>query len=345
MDTSVGRSADNEVHGRNNLPDATEPGCGNVDSRPKRGIKPSRRTQASNAEAALNPNASKRYLDLFSTSATQERLCFLNCINNAPLFAYKKEGRTYGIVQGCCNDWTCPRCGIQRAKEEYGRIIEGCRKLSDKDDLWFITVTCRGREMSLEEAENNYGKWTHKLLESWRQAAKRANQTWAYVQVTERQKRGHPHSHILTTFCPADIQEGTKEKWTTDNQGRRTLEIVPSLRSVYIADRVVRCGLGNEYDISKARTVEGVARYVAKYLFKDSIFNTVWPKGWKRVRYSQSFPKLPSVKTDAFAVITADDWRKLARVAVFLETKSGAVTGMCKENLRGSDVVIVTRPM
>jgi hypothetical protein len=294
-------------------------------------------------KAPLSDNASKRYLDLFSTSATKERLCFQNCINNAPLFAYAKTGKTYNVVQGCCNSWNCPRCGIQRAKEEYGRIIEGCRILSQSDELWFITITCRGREMSVKDAEDGYSKWTHKLLESWRMAAKRAGKKWAYVQVTERQKRGHPHSHILTTFFPDDITQGSREKWTIDNQGRRKVENVSCLRSQYIADGVLRVGLGAEYDISKCRTVEGVARYVAKYLFKDSIFDTVWPKGWKRVRYSESFPKLPSVKTDAFTLIGKDDWKRLARVAVFVQPSSAFVDQMCLEHLSGSDVVILTK--
>ena len=65
-------------------------------------------------------------------------------------------------------------------------------------------------------------------------------------------------------------------------------------------------------------TVEGASRYVAKYLFKDSIFTTDWPPRWKRVRYSQSFPKLRERKTDAFVLLKHEDWYRLASKALVI---------------------------
>lgn len=283
----------------------------------------------------------KHYLDPFSTSPTSEGLGFEFCINNAPLFAFHKHDRTYGVMQGCCNSWSCPRCGKQRAKQEYGRIVEGCRTLAKDNELWFITITCRGKEMSRGEADENYGYWTNKVLDAWRLQSKRTNQKWAYVQVTERQKRGHPHSHILTTFRPSDLTSGEVVKWVTDNLGKRRRTLVSAYRSDYIERSVVRAGLGKEYDISQAGQVEAVSRYVAKYMFKDSIFNTEWPKGWKRVRYSQSFPKLPDRVSTAFVLIEPDDWRRLAREAVIINAMGEYVADECAAHLRGSDVVIL----
>jgi hypothetical protein len=71
---------------------------------------------------------------------------------------------------------------------------------------------------------------------------------------------------------------------------------------------VQRAGLGKMVDISEIGSPVAVAVYVAKYLFKDAM-QTAWPKGWKRIRYSQSWPKLPEHKHSiAFPVMRPDDW-------------------------------------
>jgi hypothetical protein len=229
-----------------------------------------------------------------------------------------------------------------RAREEYGRIIEGCKTLAQSGDLYFITITCKGRGLSHEDAEKNYGYWTNRLLDAWRLQSKRTHQKWAYVQVTERQKRGHPHSHILTTFKPLDMAVDWKWK-RVSVEGRQFMAYVSAYRSQYIAQSVVRAGLGDEYDISIAQTVGGVARYVAKYLFKDTIFSTTWPSGWRRVRYSQSFPKLPHRETDAFVLIKREDWQRLAREAIVVTTHDRYCTDEAIFWLRESDVVILKK--
>lgn len=311
--------------------------------RPESNLKSNNHTSTRYVTKRKKVDEQSEPLDLFSTSPTySEDLCFAPCINHAPIFAFNKHDKTYGITQGCCNDWTCPRCGKMRAKQEYGRIIEGCKTLSESSSLYFITITCRGRGLSHAEADAHYGEWTNRLLDAWRLQSKRTNQTWAYVQVTERQKRGHPHSHILTTFKPNDM--ATDWKWKrVQVEGRQFMAYVSAYRSEYIAQSVVRAGLGDEYDISEAHTVGGVARYVAKYLFKDTIFSTKWPKGWRRVRYSQSFPKLPRRETDAFVLIKPDDWRRLAREAVIVISHDALCTSEAEWGLRGSDVIIIEK--
>lgn len=239
---------------------------------------------------------------------------FSICHNNAPYFAMKSKASTNGkmwqLWQGSCNDWTCPRCGIMRAKHEYGRIVEGCRTLAKDHELYFITLTCRGRKLSVAEADKNYLHWTNKLLTTWRTSSKRKDIHWCYIQVTERQKRGHPHSHIITTAKPHDTYLGKRAKWSTDNQGNRIKTMVDALRSDWFEKANKRVGLGKEYDISKVDSVEGTSRYVAKYLFKDTMFSTNWKKNWRRVRYSQNFPKLEKKKSDneVIALVKQNDW-------------------------------------
>lgn len=289
----------------------------------------------------------RTHLDLYSTSPTNgtpfSTCASPRCIYASIWFAYQIGGKTYGISQGCCNHWDCPRCGQIRAKQEYARIVYGIHELSKKHrSLYFQTITCRGLEISREEADSGYLEWTNRLLDSYRQRVKRNGGAWVYVQVTERQKRGHPHSHFLTTFEPADLENGTVEKWTKI-AGVLTREEKPVLRSRWLGRAVVRSGLGSQYDISRVRDERAASRYVAKYLFKPTAFSTEWPKNWKRVRYSQSFPQLPELKTDAFVLRTWQDWEKLAREAVVVECADAETFVFAQSKLRDADCVVSWR--
>jgi len=203
------------------------------------------------------------------------------------------------IIQSCCNHWDCPCCGHRRAAREYRRIVNGCEVIAKNHKLYFWTLTCRGREMPLEEAEKSYYAWTNVLLTNARTKCKREDQFWAYVQVTERQKRTrrHPHSHIITTFLPEDARE------TSSGTAHR------SFVSAWFTRANLSSGLGNQHRISAVTDSAAVSRYVAKYLFKDTMKETFPPK-WKRVRYSQNFPPFEPEAADLAIVLLAPmDWR------------------------------------
>ena len=193
--------------------------------------------------------------------------------------------------------------------------------------------------MSWEQAEAGYYTWTNRLLSTLRANAKKRDLLWAYVQVTERQGRGHPHSHLLTTYHPKDMTNGTKTTWKHVN-GRLASSELECLRSDYLERRCVSAGLGNQYDISEVKTVEGASRYVAKYMFKPAMFLTDWPKKWRRVRYSRSFPKLPKEKTDAFVLVKNEDWRKLAQKAVVINPQDVAAYEAASINFYHDDVIV-----
>ena len=228
-----------------------------------------------------------------------------------------------------------------RAKHEYGRIVEGCRTLAKEHDLYFITITCRGKELDKNEADNRYLEWTNRLLAALRFDCKKHDGHWSYVQVTERQKRSHPHSHILTTYSPRDVAKGSKRSYSRDNEGSLHWENVECLRSEYLQARVVGAGLGEQYDLSKVQTVEGASRYVAKYMFKPEMFSAKFPPHWKRVRYSQSFPQLPERETEAFVLLSQDDWTELARRAVTIFPSDEHVRDEAKYFLKNTGVVIM----
>lgn len=240
-------------------------------------------------------------LDQLSTSQTLHFFCPFG----APLVAVILGGLPT-LRQTCCNHWECPICGDVRAKQEYNRIVFGAEELSKSHKLYFWTLTCRGRELSLEDAEENYYVWTNVLLTNARVKAKRSKMYWAYVQVTERQKknRAHPHSHIITTFLPDDAQI------THDNEGNEAYV------SVWFSHANATAKLGNQHRITEIRSSGAVSRYVAKYLFKDTARDTFPPK-WKRVRYSQNYPKPPVLTPDYAQVLRSkSDWRDIEAMPV-----------------------------
>ena len=191
-------------------------------------------------------------------------------------------------------------------------MVEGCRALAETNDLYFITITCKGKEISHEYAEENYGKWTNRLLDACRVKSKREGGQWHYVQVTERQKRLHPHSHFITTYAPQISEVITIRKKKKQESGQYKIVISQSLRSDWFEGQIKKSGLGQQYQITKVDSADGASRYVAKYLFKPSVFTADWPKGWKRIRYSQSFPKAEERETNAIVLLTQEDWYKLA---------------------------------
>jgi len=233
-------------------------------------------------------------LDLLSTSQTS----WHTCPYGAPLAAVVVKGKGM-IIQSCCNHWDCPCCGQRRAAREYRRIVNGCEIIAKNHKLYFWTLTCRGRELSLEDAEANYLAWTNRLLTNARTKASRAGRFWVYVQVTERQKktRLHPHSHIITTFLPDDAVG------TSDAKGRRAYV------SLWFQRANESAGLGSQCRISEVANAAAVSRYVAKYLFKDTM-RDVFPPKWKRIRYSQNFPPFEHEAADlAIVLLTPTDWR------------------------------------
>jgi hypothetical protein len=260
-------------------------------------------------------------------------------MKNAPYFAFNKHDKVYGVVQGCCNSWNCPRCGILRAKHEYGRIVQGCKTLSENNDLWFITISCRGKEITVNEAHKNYGKWTNNLLTTWRTYATRHGQTWCYASVTEHQKRGHPHSHFLTTWQPPALYEGKSTGYSRKNDGSRDYTPQTKLLSDYVRKSVGRAGFGEQYDISRVQSADAASRYVAKYLFKTTIFTEKWPDGWKRVRYSNSFPQLEKRASEAFVLLTREDWQKLGNIASLVTVDDYIVGEIVKHHVPKTQVL------
>lgn len=265
------------------------------------------------------------------------------CIYNAPFFAYPTQGKVWRVTQGNCHHWDCPRCGLGRAKQEYGRMVEGCRNLAKNNSLYFLTITCRGKEITHEYAEQNYGEWTNRLLDACRIKSKRAGGQWHYVQVTERQKRMHPHSHFITTYAPHDLKTTLVRKQKTTESGQHKVILSKVLRSDWFESTLKRSGLGEQYDLTEVENAEAASRYVAKYLFKSTIFEAHWPKGWKRIRYSQGFPKQEKTESEAIVLLKTMDWVELSYRAIVVDCPDLDVYETVQTKMCGSDVIIRLR--
>jgi len=263
-------------------------------------------------------------LDLFSIS---QKICTYS----APFLAIMPEGKCT-VIQTNCNHWDCPRCGELRAKHEYGRIVNGARVLAGHHTLYFYTFTCRGSDLPLSDAQRDYGLWTNRLLSTMRARCSREGGSWHYVQVTERQKRGHPHSHLLLSWIPSDSRE------KIDAKGK------PYIYSAWFRKAHIRVGLGTESKITPVGSVEATAKYIAKYLFKDAQF-TLMPKNWHRVRYSHSFPKIDEreVTEDVsyITIKTPQDWQLLAKTGIPFETASRNIYDLARRHIHN----IVYKPL
>lgn len=262
-------------------------------------------------------------LDLFSTSAETVK----KCIKNAPYICIPGQAGIARLYQGCCNDWTCPRCGEKRAKREYGRMVQGAREIAANRPLFMMTITCRG-DVAVKESEENYLDWTHHFHKRCQDCCKYFGmEKPEYAAVIERQERGHLHTHYLTTFAPLDwfyivddyerycrnveiLNRGLPKNMRFSPEKLKDIDHRQAF-SMWLVFASVQSGLGAQVRIAIADVVEGASRYMAKYLFKAAQF-TRFPKGLKRVRYSQGWPKLPEVEaTSAFAVLKQADWTRV----------------------------------
>lgn len=270
-----------------------------------------------NSSADGHAEGTPSALDLFSTS---QKICSYN----APFIAVM-NGEKSRIFQACCNHWDCPRCGEMRAKHEYGRIVNGARELAASHTLYFYTFTCRGSDLRLDIAQRDYLLWTNRLLSTMRARCKAEGGYWCYVQVTERQRRGHPHSHLLMAWLPRGAEK------RTDSKGK------PYFYSQWFRAAHEKSGLGTESKITPVGSPEATAKYIAKYLFKDAQF-TIMPKHWKRVRYSQNFPPAAVDETQLpegyITLNTPQDWRRAEVSGLTFTCEQMLVWQVAKNHIR-----------
>lgn len=233
------------------------------------------------------------------------------CPYGAPLVALSSDAGD-DIIQACCNHWTCPVCQIVLAAYHRHKMKEGAALLLEADPLYFWTITCRGKDLDTFTMDDEYYSWTNRLLTACRAKAKRAGKRWIYVQVTERQQRGAAHSHIICTWLPP-----VTNTWT-DKKNR------VHYSSTWLEKRCLAAGLGPQCTITLIVSAGAVAVYVSKYLEKQ--LNTdMWPKHWRRIRYSKDWPKTETSYDLAAPLLKMEQWRKVDCIGIAFVAQNWAI--------------------
>ncbi len=160
-----------------------------------------------------------------------------------------------------CRQWYCPYCGDMLKKFWIRRSLYAFDHFeSEGKKAHFVTITSHER-LSADAT-------VRVLPSAWKKLSmrmRRASPGTAYLVVPERHKDGRLHLHGIFT-C------NLSTRWWKDNA-----------RS---------CGMGYRNDAQEAISLGGVAYYVSKYVTKH-VEKYVWAKGFRHVRTSVHFPKLP----------------------------------------------------
>lgn len=158
-----------------------------------------------------------------------------------------------------CKLWSCPVCGPINATLWAWRANLGTQQFTRSGRVQFITLTSHEKlaaHASLAVLPDAWGKLQDRL----RRAAK-----GQYLIVPEVHKNGRVHLHGLFTH---DLPK----RWFKNNARE--------------------CGMGYQVDSQEVYSLGGVAAYVTKYLMK-SVNEPQFAKGFRRVRTTRGWPKLP----------------------------------------------------
>lgn len=167
------------------------------------------------------------------------------------------------FFQPNCKLWSCPHCAeINRRKWTY-RAAHGVQVLIDQGQS-VVHITLTSHEKLDAEQTVRVLPFAWKKL---RMRMSRASDVYDYYLVPERHEDSRLHVHMLTS-APLP------ERWWKDNARQS--------------------GMG--YQAKEREVVDPVKAgyYVSKYLSK-SIAETRWKSGFRRVRTSRSWPKLPDI--------------------------------------------------
>lgn len=200
-----------------------------------------------------------------------------------------------------CGKWSCPVCAPLNALREAIRCANGIGALRVAGIPGaFLTLTQPPSVKTASFAYSILPKQWNTLRMKWTRWCNAQGLPFDYAAFVEGQSRrsGMPHFHIIGTFAP---DKETLRQWA------------------------VQSGLGYQIDRQELGPSNGVAWYVSKYSTKSSDANLM-PKGFRRVRYSEDFPKMKFRTDDATkeAIVkrpkeSVDLWAFRAAVAFHLD--------------------------
>lgn len=166
-----------------------------------------------------------------------------------------------------CKRWACPICAPINALHEAIRTANGVSALRGAGLLVkFVTFTQLGKVKTPEFAYRILDSQWDKFRNRWQYWAREQGVPNFYAAFVEGQSRraGMPHFHILATSLPKAYRV---KLWG------------------------IRSGLGYMCDVQAVGPSSGVAWYVSKYSTKSTDAQYM-PHGFRRVRYSEDWPKM-----------------------------------------------------
>lgn len=162
-----------------------------------------------------------------------------------------------------CGLWSCPECAKINQEIWTWRAANGGLVLARKfGNVEFLTLTSHEKLGAAASVDVWPDAW-----DKLRKRAGRAGGELQYFAVPERHKSGRLHVHAIIA----------------------TRDELP-LRWWKNAARA--CGMGYQADLQEVVNEGGVGGYVGKYLAKTLQYSN-WKKGFRRIRTSQGWPKLP----------------------------------------------------
>jgi hypothetical protein len=183
-----------------------------------------------------------------------------------------------------CKRWDCPTCAAINARIHAVKVANGIYALISAGVIpQFVTLTLPGNIGRTRAFERLVDMW-EKMSNRWRYAARTVGKVkldgltidgdgmvefeqsggtpLIFAAFVELQGRGVPHFHIISTFAP-------KER--------------------IVKDMAVASGMGYQVKVERVKRGAGVAWYISKYAGKTQ-GKMGLPKGFRRVRYSESWP-------------------------------------------------------
>lgn len=197
--------------------------------------------------------------------------------------AFNHNGR---VVNVYCGLWSCKRCSKALARKWSWRVR--IHVDASGPTAWFWTLTLRGKYVSAEQGFRALPK----LWDNFRKIVQRRSKKWSYCAFVEGQpQRDHmPHFHIISM-----------------------------VKAPYrIKDLAHDAGFGFQATETKVNSGKA-ANYCAKYASKQS---PKTPKGFRRVRASQDWAKLPEGDREPLFVKSKGEYLTdyFLRVALATET-------------------------
>ena len=215
-------------------------------------------------------------------------LIFIEQIAKTPLKTCKNPARPTLITSSAserlavvwrpdCNMWNCPDCGERKRKRLVALGYAGAASfINSGRRLGFVTITSHEKL----GAAHSMKVWP-KAWDKLRKRLQYAVPDTAWLFVPELHQNGRMHAHGLVVDAP-------DKKWWKD-QARA-------------------CGFGYQDDMQEAENLR-VVGYLAKYTAK-TLENDKFPKGTRRYRASQGWPKLEQFMTGGDLTTRKMDYEK-----------------------------------